>query len=154
MRNEDHGCPVVDETAERDEQFVDLFRNKNCGRFIENENSGAPKQHFDDLNALTLSDAEFADWHIEIKVGTDGRHDVRNSCASLCVIDNASTTRFASENDVLENGEVVGEHEVLVHHADASIDCITRRLETALGSFDRNRSRVRLLHSVERLHQG
>ena len=103
---------------------------------------------------MTLADAEFADWHVEIKVGTDGRHDVFNACAGLLDVDNASAARFASENDVLKNGEVVGEHEVLMHHADTGTDCITRRLETALGSFDRNRSRVGLLHPVERLHQG
>ena len=75
---------------------------------------------------MALADAELADWHIEIKVGTDRRHDFIDTCASLCVIDDAPAAWFASENDVFKNGEVVGEHEVLVHHADASIDCITR----------------------------
>ena len=61
---------------------------------------------------------------------------------------------LAAEDDVLQDGEVVGEHEVLVHHADAAGDGVGRGREGDLLAVDRDGALVRLLHAVEDLHQG
>lgn len=61
---------------------------------------------------------------------------------------------LAAENDVLQDGEVVGQHEVLVHHADAAGDGVGRAVEGDLGAVDGDGALVRLLHAVQDLHQG
>ena len=49
--------------------------------------------------------------------------------------------------------EVVGEHEVLMHHADAGGDRIGRRLEVGLVPEHGDGALVGLMHAVQRLHQ-
>ena len=61
--------------------------------------------------------------------------------------------RLVAEDDVLHDREVVGEHEVLVHHADADSDRVGRRLEVGLVPSDQDRSLVGPVHPVEDLHQ-
>jgi len=60
---------------------------------------------------------------------------------------------LCAEDDVLEDGEVVGEHEVLEHHADTGLDGLDRALQCGLRAVDRDRALVGLLHPVEDLHQ-
>ncbi len=60
---------------------------------------------------------------------------------------------LGAEDDVLEDAEVVGEHEVLEDHADAGGDRVSRRRERDLLAVDLDRARVRLLHAVQDLHQ-
>ena len=59
-----------------------------------------------------------------------------------------------TEGDVLEHGEVVGEHEVLEDHADSGLDGVGGRPEHDLGAVDLDRAGVGLLHAVQDLHQG
>jgi hypothetical protein len=58
-----------------------------------------------------------------------------------------------AEHDVLQHGEVVGQLEVLEHHADAARDGIRGRGEAHLLAVDADRSLIGLLHPVEDLHQ-
>ena len=137
----------------KSEEFVNLFRNKNCRRFIENENSSAAVEHLDDLDSLALADSEFAHRHVGVEHGTDRLHDLFNTRPGLFHVDNSTAAGLAAEDDVLEDREVVSEHEVLMHHADSRIDRVTWRLEFSLASLNRDGSRIRFLHSVESLHQ-
>ena len=58
-----------------------------------------------------------------------------------------------TEDDVLPHREVVGEHEVLEHHADAVADRGRRGAELLHLAVDEDRSLVRLMGAVEGLHQ-
>jgi hypothetical protein len=59
-----------------------------------------------------------------------------------------------AEQDVLGHGEVVGQHEVLVHHADPGLDRIGGRAEVRHLAVHGDVALVGLLHPVEDLHQG
>ena len=61
---------------------------------------------------------------------------------------------LGAEEDVLADGEVVGEHEVLVHHADPGPDRVGGRAEPHLLAVHADDALVRVLHAVEDLHQG
>jgi len=69
-------------------------------------------------------------------------------------VEPAEAAGLGAEHDVLQHGEVVGEHEVLVHHADAGGDRVRRRAEGGRPAVDLDGALVRLLHAVEDLHQG
>jgi len=60
---------------------------------------------------------------------------------------------LAAQDDVLQHGQVVGEHEVLVHHADPAGDGVAGVAEAHLLAVDGDGALVRLLHAVEDLHQ-
>src|SRR5699024_9754710 len=60
---------------------------------------------------------------------------------------------FGTQDHVLQHGEVVGEHEVLVHHADTVLDGLRGRVETYLLAADEDVALVRPVHAVQGLHQ-
>ena len=65
----------------------------------------------------------------------------------------AQQRRLGAEDHALEHGEVLGEHEVLVHHADAEVDGVGRRGEVHLLAEQLHDTLVRRLHAVQDLHQ-
>ena len=50
--------PSAVELAERLEQLVDLLRHEHGGRFVEDQDAGAPVEHLHDLDPLAVADAE------------------------------------------------------------------------------------------------
>src|SRR6266545_1329319 len=62
--------------------------------------------------------------------------------------------RLAAQDDVLQDSEVVGQHEVLVHHADTGGDRVGGRVEARLPAVHPDGALVRPDHPVEDLHQG
>ncbi len=61
---------------------------------------------------------------------------------------------LGAEHDVLQHGEVVGQHEVLVHHADAGPDRLMRRVDADRLPVNEDLALVWPLHPVQDLHQG
>jgi hypothetical protein len=59
-----------------------------------------------------------------------------------------------SESDILRNGLVRNEHEVLVDHSDSALQGITRRTELYPLFTNANRSFVRPVTTREDTHQG
>ena len=60
---------------------------------------------------------------------------------------------LGAEHDVLEHGQVVGQHEVLEDHADAELDGVGGRAHRAPRAVDLDGAVVGLLHAVQDLHQ-
>ena len=135
--DEDDGGAFGDELAEVDEQLVDLLGNEHGGGLVEDQDPGAPVEHLQDLDSLALTDAEIVDRGVEIDLGADRLPVRRARRLASSNFDDAVLGGLGAEDDVLEHGEVVGEHEVLVHHADAGGDGIARRLEVDVAARTR-----------------
>lgn len=138
------------ELAQVVEERVDLLRDEDRGRLVEDQRTGAAEEDLQDLDALTVGDTEVL--HQDVRahpeaVGVRDLLDLRPGPAADAV------QLLAAEDDVLEDGEVVGEHEVLVHHADAAGDGVARVVEGDPLAVDGDGALVRLLHAVEDLHQ-
>ena len=71
----------------------------------------------------------------------------------LAEVDPEGRSGLVAEDHVLLDRQVVGQHEVLVHHADADGDGVARRLEALLDASNGDRALVRPLLAVEDLHQ-
>ena len=135
------------------EQFVDLLRHQHGGGLVEDEDLGAAVQHLQDLHPLTLSHTEVRDRCVEIQMGAGLGHEPLQLGACRVVLDDAFGRRLITQDDVLQHGEVVGEHEVLMHHADARRDCIAGGVKRVRGAEHRDGARLGLVHAVQRLHQ-
>ena len=151
VRDEDDGQALGLEPAQVLEERVDLLRDQDRGRLVEDEDAGAAVEDLEDLHPLAVGDAEVLDEgvgpHAEaVRVGD--LLDLLPGPAADAV------QLLAAEHDVLQDGEVVGEHEVLVHHADAAGDGVAGVAEGDLLAVDGDGALVRLLHAVEDLHQG
>ncbi len=154
VRDEDDGRAVGDEALQRLEELVDLIGHEHRGRLVEDEDLGAAEEHLEDLDPLALTDAELRHLGVEVKFGADTRHQLVEPRPGRPKVDYPAMRRFAPQNDVLEHREVVGEHEVLVHHADPGVDRVARRAHVESIPVDRDAARVRLVHPVEGFHEG
>ena len=129
VRDEDDGEALGLELAQVVEELVDLLRHQHGGRLVQDQDLRAAVEHLEDLDALPVADAEVLDqssgstprpYASEISlIRASGRR--RSRVRALA--------RLAAEDDVLQHGEVVGQHEVLVHHADAGGDGVGGRVE-------------------------
>ena len=148
--------PSALQLAQVVEQLVDLLRHQHGGRLVEDQDPGAAVEHLEDLDALPVADAE----RLDQRVGVDRRGRRRRQISSIArraalTSSRSPRGRLGAEHDVLQHGEVVGQHEVLVHHADAGRDRVGRASGRRPGSPSiGDRALVRLLHAVEDLHQG
>ena len=149
--DEDDGQALGLEFAEVVEERVDLLRHEDRGGLVEDEGAGAAVEDLEDLHALAVGHAEFLDEGVGAYAEAVRVRDLLDLGAGPGA---DAVQLLAAEDDVLQHREVVGEHEVLVHHADAARDGVRRAAEDDLRAVDGDGPLVRLLHPVEDLHQG
>ena len=111
--------PSAFELAQVVEELVDLLRHEHGGGLVEDEDLGAAVEHLEDLDALPVADAQVLDQPVRLDVEAVGVGDLLDPAAGRREVEHAGPARLAAQHDVLEHGEVVGQHEVLVDHADA-----------------------------------
>ena len=150
VRDEDQGVALLLELAEVREQRVDLLRHQDGGRLVEDDHLGAAVEHLQDLHPLPLTDPEALDELVGIEAEAVGARDLLDAGTGP-VADAVQLLR--AEHDVLEDAEVVGQHEVLEHHADAELDGLGGRAHRRRLAVDLDRAVVGLLHAVQDLHQ-
>ena len=138
--------------AQRREQLVDLVGNEHGGRLVENQDLGVPVEHLEDLDTLLLADAEVGHELVGVDLQPVTAAEGADPAARRVARDDRPA-RLATEDDVLPHREVVGEHEVLEHHADAVADRGRGGAEVLHLAVDEDRSLVGLMGAVERLHQ-
>ena len=126
--DEDDGLALVAQRAEDAEQVIGLVRRQHAGGLVEDQDVGAAVERLEDLDALLQADGQVADQ----RVGIDVEFVVAapGACSSARALASAGPMQRAAlgaEHDVLQHGEGIDQHEVLVHHADAQRDGIRRR---------------------------
>ncbi len=121
--DEDDGEALRLQLAQVVEELGDLLGHQDGGRLVEDEDLGAAEEHLEDLDPLTLADAEVGDQVVRVDAQAVGVGDLDDRPAGV-VADAVQLLR--AQHDVLEDGEVVGQHEVLEHHPDAGVDRVRR----------------------------
>lgn len=150
VRDEDDGESLRLELAQVVEERLDLLRYEDGGGLVEDQGAGAPVEDLEDLHALAVGDPEVLDHGVGPDAETVRVGDLLDLGAGP-VPD--AVQLLGAEYDVLQDGEVVGQHEVLVHHADAPVDGVARVGERGLFAVHRDGALVRLLHAVKDLHE-
>ncbi len=151
MRDEQEREAPFAHGAQGGEQLVHLLRDQHRGGLVEDDDPRAPVQDLEDLHPLPVGHAEPLDQHVRAQLETGLLGEFEDPPPGLRA---DAVLGFRAEHDVLQHGEVVGEHEVLVHHADADPDRLGRGPEPDFLAVHPNRAGVRGLHSIENLHQG
>ena len=150
VRDEDERVALLLELPEVREERVHLLRHQHRRRLVEDDHLGAAVEDLEDLHPLALADAEPLDELVGVEAEAVGRGDLLDLGAGL-VPD--AVELLGAEHDVLEHGEVVGEHEVLEDHADAELDGVGGRAHRGRCAVDLDRAVVGLLHAVQDLHE-
>jgi hypothetical protein len=154
VRDEDDRQALAAQLGEVAEQLVDLLRHEDGGGLVEDEHLRPPEQHLRDLDPLALGDRQLLDQPVRAEAEAVALgHLAQPPLRGAGVEQDAAAARLAAEDDVLEDREVLGQHEVLVDHADAGGDRGGRGAEPRRLPAEEDLALVRLVHAVEGLHE-
>jgi hypothetical protein len=67
--------------------------------------------------------------------------------------DRSQRPAFGPQDQILQDGEAVDQHEVLVDHADAVADCVARARHLDRTPLDQNLAGIGVIKPVEDAHQ-
>ena len=102
--------------------MVGFGRGQHTRRLIQDQNIGFAIQRLQDLDALLLTDAQVLDDGVWVDVHLVIVCQLLQQLAGLRQRRLQQPAVFGAQNDILQNGEVLDQFEMLEHHADASVD--------------------------------
>ena len=102
------------------EQGFAFLRREHGGGLIEDQDARATVQGFENLNALALTDRQAADLGLGIDLQAKALRDFLQPLTRRAMAREGLPHRLGTHHHVFQHAQVVGQREVLVHHADAS----------------------------------
>ena len=154
MGDDDDGLAVGDQVLHDREQLIDLLLRQDCRRFIQDQDLGAAVEGLEDLDALLHADRNIPDLGIRLDLESVLLDDLADILAGLAHVD-ADPCRpgLGTQDYVLRDREILHQHKVLVHHADAVFDRGRRIFDIDLFAVDIDLALVRLIQTVQDVHQ-
>ena len=146
--------PLADQQPQRGEQRLGLRRRQHRGRLVEDQDARIAVERLQDLDPLPLADRQRADTRRRDRRA--GRNVAASRACSLRARrrGRASATALGAEHDVLQHRHVVGQREMLVHHADAGGERRARVAAAAAAGRTPRRSLVGDVVAEQDVHQG
>ena len=120
--DEDDRLALVAQAAQDAEQMVRLGGRQNAGRLVEDQDVGLAVERLEDLDALLEAHGEVAHHRVRIDLELVILRKPRQFGARLGQRRPEQGAVLRAQDDVLENGEGLHQHEVLMHHADSGGD--------------------------------
>ena len=154
VRDQDDGLALVAQRFQDAKEMIGLGRGENAGGLIENEDFGAAIQRLEDFDALLLADREILDDGIGIDLEAVIGGEALQLGAGLGEGAAKQHAVLGAEHDVFEHGEIVDQHEMLVHHADAEGERMAAVGDGVGGAVDADLARIGVVEAVEDRHQG
>jgi hypothetical protein len=128
--------PSATKLAQRGEQRFALLRRQHRGRLVEDQDARPAVQRLEDLHALLLADRQ-------VDPRASGSTCRPKRCARSSSRVRAPRDRrerppqrLGADHHVVEHAQVVGQREVLVHHADAGSERRARVARRQRGAAD------------------
>jgi hypothetical protein len=122
VADEDDGQALGHHLAQRIEQRFAFLRRQHGRGLVEDEDARAAVQRLEDFDALALADRKAADPGLGRDRQAEALRDVEQFGARGAAAREGLPQRFAAHHHVVEHAEVVGQREMLVHHADAGLE--------------------------------
>ncbi len=133
---------------------VDLLRREDCSGLVEDEQTGASVQSFQDLDALLQADRQVGDALPWVHLQAEPLRQLIDHAAGPIEIHDAAVGDLAPEDDVLGDGQRRDEHEMLVDHPDAELDGVLGSVDLHRPAVEDDLARVRPDQAVDDVHQG
>ena len=152
VADEQEGAAGPGHAAHAVKEGVRLLRCQHGRGFVQDQETGAPVEHLDDLHPLPLSDRQLPDQGVRIDLESafatqsgDGFADGRRI--------HAEAQSTIAQDHVFGDGLGFDQHEVLVHHAHAGSDCVQRGSEGDGPILHLHGSRVGPVQAAQDVHQ-
>ena len=154
VADEDDREPLVGQGAEDLEQLARLLGRQHRGRLVEDEDVRLAVERLEDLDALLLPDGDVLDERIRVDREAERPGELLHPGSRRPVVEQDPVpARLDPEDDVLRHRHHRDEHEVLVHHPDAVLDRVLRRVEGDVLAANPDLTLVGPVEAVEDVHQ-
>ncbi|MHC2315899.1 hypothetical protein ACVIHC_002945 [Bradyrhizobium diazoefficiens] len=145
----ENGAAFGPQPLQHDEELVGLLRRQDGGGLVQDQEFRILHQRTDDLDALALADRQLPDLASGVERQSIGlRHLLQPRRHVL-----EGFFPIEAERDVLGNGEVVEQREMLEHHADAAAASFRRARQHDSFALPANLAGAGLDQPVDRLDQ-
>ena len=153
VRDQHDRLALVLELLEDAEEMVGLGGRQHAGRLVEDQDFGAAIERLEDFDALLQADRQFLDDGVGIDLQAVFALQPLQLGARVGDAPLEQRLVLGAEDDVLDDGEILDQHEMLVDHADAERDGVVRRLDRDRLAADFDLAAVGLVEAVEDRHQ-
>src|SRR5829696_4308837 len=150
VRDVEDRAAFAGKPLERLEEPLGLLRGQHRGRLVEDDELRILEQAADDLDPLPLAGRKGPDRPIGLQPEPVAAADLVEPPAHRLERGGAGER----DGDVLGDGELVEEREVLEHHVDAEAARLDRRADAHRPALPGDLARTRLDHAVEDLDEG
>ena len=152
--DEDDRPAAVAQRAEDAEQVVRLARGQHAGGFVEDENVRAAVERLEDLHPLPHPHRERADDRVRVRLQPVFAPQPFERAPRPRQRPPQEEAALDAQDDVLQHGETVHQHEMLVDHADSERDGVVRAGDPRAPSADPDLAAVGPVVAVDDVHQG
>ena len=154
MRDEDEAAPAGPDPPQHIEQPRDLGRRKGGGRLVQDDDPRAGEQHAREFDELLHADRIIAETRARVDLEAEvlqlrgglARHPLPRD-------EPERADRLRAEKDVLRDGEIGRDAELLMHHADPGGARVARRAEVNRLAVDPHFAGVAGVDAGDDLHQ-
>ena len=152
--DQDDGAALRLEVAQDAEEMVGLLRRQHAGGLVEDQDVRAAEERLEDLDPLLHADRQARHRRVEVDLEAVVALERRDLGRARSAPVGQGEAALGAEQQVLEHGERLDQHEVLVDHADAGLDRVLRALDRRGLAVDQDLAAVGLVEAVEDVHQG
>ena len=154
MRDQDDGLALFLEQAQDFKQRGRFLRRQHGRRLVEDQDIGAAVNLLEDFHALLRADGEVLDLCQRVDVEAVARANFAQLGFRFGAVAGQTKTAFRAQHDIVEDGEILDQHEVLVHHADAEVDRFLAVADRLYFPVEQDFSAVGTVIPVQDAHQG
>ena len=154
MGNKDDGFTVFSQVIKDFEETFCLLRGQYRSRLIQNDDAGTSCQYLNDLNPLGLTYRDLGYLLVQLNIHVVLIYVLLYGFSCGGKIYGQTFPRFKSQDDILKNSQLFYQHEFLMDHSDTGLNGCFWRNALVLFSSDGHSSRIKGIHSVQKLHHG
>lgn len=152
--DEDDPDAVLAQLADDREELLDLLGGEHGGRLVHDQDAGLQAERLGDLHHLEPGDAQFTDLGVGSHVDADPVQQLCRVLAHPAVVDEPVAARLTAQEDVLGDGEIGYQVELLVDRGDPEPFRVLRALDAHLTSLGQNAAVVGAVGAGEHLDEG
>ena len=154
VRDDDGGPALFHQAAQRGEQALGFLGRQDRRRLVENQDPGIGVERLENFHPLAFADGQVADLRIGLDLETELPGNLAQTAAARREALAQRPQPLAPQNDVLQNGQIVGQREMLVDHADPGPDRGFGRSRRQRSAVDLDTAFVGQIVAEYDVHQG
>ena len=135
------------------EQLLGFLRGQHRGGFIQDQDARPAVQRLEDFQPLPVAHRQVGHQRIEVDPQPGRIHQGQQLGAHQHLGLVQQHMRFGAEHHVLERGQRIDQHEMLVHHADAQRDRLVRVADRGRLAGHLDGAAVAAVKTVQHRHQ-